>query len=244
VGDRLTMLLFAGCSYTDNPYFPRIAFGENVYRHTHCKILARGGVGNTFIARSILDNLIPEVDKVFVLWSGFSRIDISVPRHMEYQFDPYEVRSLTNDASWLHSGGFGGSWHSRSRYRYAQWIYDCIAAQYKPMDWNYLATQNLVAISGCLNTLDKLGIKYKFGFIYDIFQDYSDDNTSLSGPVSRTHPLLRLIPWEHCLSSSPFEFCRDRGLLDSTEPTPFHPSQIGYQEWWNSVKHEVPFELI
>jgi hypothetical protein len=238
------MLLFAGCSYTDNPYFPRIAFGEKVYSHIHCKILARGGVGNTFIARSILDNLTPEVDKVFVLWSGFSRIDISVPRQMEYQFDSYEHKSLTNDASWLHSGGFGGSWHSHSRYPYAQWIYDCVAAQYKPMDWNYLATQNLVTISGCLNTLDKLGIKYKFGFIYDIFQDYSDDNTSLSGPVSRNHPLLRLIPWEHCLSSTPFEFCRDRGSLDPSEPTPFHPSQVGYQEWWNSVRQEVPFELI
>jgi len=238
------MLLFAGCSYTDNPYFPRIAFGENVYNPTRCKILAQGGVGNTFIARSILDNLTPEVDKVFVLWSGFSRIDISVPKQMEYQFDPYEHRSLTNDASWLHSGGFGGSWHSHSRYPYAQWIYDCVTAQYKPMDWNYLATQNLVTISGCLNTLDKLGIEYKFGFIYDIFQDYSDDNTSLSGPVSRNHSLLRLIPWEHCLSSTPFEFCRDRGLLDPTEPTPFHPSQIGYQEWWNSVKQEVSFELI
>ena len=177
------MLLFAGCSYTDNPYFPSIAFGENVYSHTHCKILARGGASNAFIAQSILDNLIPEVDKVFVLWSGFSRIDIPVPKQMEYQFDLYEHRSLTNDAVWLHSGGFGGSWHSRPKYPYARWIYDCLDTLYKPMDWNYLATQNLVTISGCLNTLDKLGIEYKFGFIYDIFQDYSDDNTSLSGPV-------------------------------------------------------------
>ena len=112
------MLLFAGCSYTDNPYFPKIAFGPAVYRPNHCKILARGGAGNAFIAQSILDNLTPEVDKVFVLWSGLSRIDIPVPKQMEYQFDTYEHRSSTNDAVWLHSGGFGGSWHSRSRYPY------------------------------------------------------------------------------------------------------------------------------
>lgn len=238
------MFLLAGCSFADNLYFPRIAFGENVYSHVHCKILARGGTGNAFIAQSILDNLTPDVDKVFVLWSGFSRIDVPMPKQMEHQVGTYDQTSTTSDTIWLHSGGFGGSWHSHAKYAYAQWIYDCISTQYKPMDWNYLATRNLTAIAGCLNTLDKLGIKYKFGFIYDIFQDYSDKNTALSGPVSRDHPLLKLIPWEHCLKSSPFEFCRDRNLLDPTESTPFHPSKQGYQEWWNSVKHAVPFELI
>jgi hypothetical protein len=238
------MLLLAGCSFVDNSYLPRIAFGEDVYVHHHAKILARGGAGNAFIAQSILDNLTPDVDKVFVLWSGFSRIDIPLPKEMEYQVEVYEHTSPTSDAIWFHSGGFGGSWHSQPRYPYARWLYDYVSAQCKSMDWDYLATQNLTIISGCLNTLDRLGIKYKFGFIYDIFQDYSDDNTSLSGPVSRDHPLLRLIPWEHCLSSSPFEFCRDQNLLDPTESTPFHPTPLGYQEWWNTVKHEVPFELI
>ena len=238
------MLLLAGCSYTDNLYFPRIASGEKVYNHTCCKILARGGAGNKFIAQSILDNITPDVDKVFVLWTGFSRIDVPLPKQMNHQVEVYEHTSPTSDAIWFHSGGFGGSWHSHSKYPYARWLYDYVSAQYKPMDWDYLATQNLTVISGCLNTLDKLGIKYKFGFIYDIFQDYSDDNTSLSGPVSRDHSLLRLIPWEHCLSSSPFEFCKDQNLLDPTESTPFHPTSDGYQEWWNTVKHEVPFELI
>lgn len=238
------MLLLAGCSFTDNLYFPTIAFDENVYCSHYSKILARGGAGNAFIAQSILDNLTPDVDKVFVLWSGFSRIDISLPKQMEYQVEIYEHTSTTNDALWFHSGGFGGSWHSHSRYPYAQWLYDYVSAQYKPMDWDYLATKNLTVISGCLNTLDRLGIQYKFGFIYDIFQDYSNSHTALSGPVSRDHPLLRLIPWEHCLSSSPYEFCKDRNLLDPTEPTPFHPSEQGYQKWWDSVKQEVPFRLI
>lgn len=238
------MLLLAGCSYTDNPYFPRAAFGDNVYGYKYAKILARGGAGNAFIAQSILDNLKPDVDKVFVLWTGFSRIDISLPKQMEYQLDVYDQTSPTNDAIWFHSGGFGGSWHSQPRYPYARWIYDYVNAQYKPMDWNYFATRNLTAIAGCLNTLDRLGIQYKFGFIYDIFQDYSDGHTALSGPVSKDHPLLRLIPWEHCLSSSPYEFCKDQNLLDPTESTPFHPSEQGYQKWWDSVKQEVPFRLI
>jgi hypothetical protein len=237
------MLLLAGCSYVDNSHFPRAAFGDKVYGD-QCKIIARGGTGNAFIAQRILDNLTPDVDKVFVLWSGFSRIDIPLPKAMQHQVEPYEHTCTTDDTVWFHSGGFGGSWHSRPRYPYAQWLYDYLSVQYKPMDWDYLATRNLTAISGCLNTLERLGIKYKFGFIYDIFQDYSYNNTSLSGPVSRDHALLKFIPWEHCLSSSPFEFCRDQNLLDPTESTPFHPSPTGYQEWWNTVKHEVPFELM
>ena len=59
------MLLLSGCSYTDNEDFPSIAFGRRVYNKSLCKILAWGGAGNHYIARSILDNITPDVDKVF-----------------------------------------------------------------------------------------------------------------------------------------------------------------------------------
>jgi hypothetical protein len=235
------MLLLAGCSFTDNVHFPTVAFGPNIYDSNYAKILARGGAGNQYIAQSILDNLTPDVDKVFVLWSGMSRIDIPLPKPMEPEIEVYWHRSHGADAVWFHSGGFGGSWHSRSRYNYSKWIYDCLTTQYTPMDWNYLASLSLSVIAGCLNTLEALNIDYRFGWIYDIFSDYSDKNTSLNGSVSKDHHLLKTIPWHKCLNSTPFEFCRDRNLLDPTDD--FHPTAQGYQEWWNSVQDQVPFLL-
>lgn len=235
------MLLLAGCIYTDNSNFPAIAFGSNIYNHNYAKIIARGGAGNQYIAQSILDNLTPSVDKVFVLWSGTSRIDVPLPSQMDNEIDNYWHRTKSNGTVWFHSGGYGGTWHSRSRYPYAKWVYDYLKTQYTPLDWNYLASLSLAPIAGCLNTLERLGIEYRFGWIYDIFSDYSDDTTSLGGAVSRDHQLLQTIPWDKCLSSTPFEFCRDRGILDPIDN--FHPSATGYQEWWNSVRDEVPFLL-
>jgi hypothetical protein len=237
------MLLLSGCSYTDNEDFPSIAFGRRVYNKSLCKILARGGAGNHYIARSILDNITPDVDKVFILWSGLSRLDLEFPIEMKHDVSSYYEGSplhVTGDTIWFHTGGYDGTWHNHSRTKYSKYVHEFIKNQYLPLNWNYLVRKNLRSIIGCLNTLEQKNIEYRFGFIYDIFQDYSDSQQSLGGPVDRNEPLLDLINWNKFLPTTPYEFCTSNNLLSSDG---FHPSNEGFKQWWNSVSHLVPFTL-
>ena len=234
------MFLLAGCSYVDNSNFPAIAFGREIYWSHKSKIIAMGGAGNQYIAQTILDNVTCDTTGVFVLWSGLSRIDVQLPLEMDHDVENYWHRTYSKRSVWFHSGGYGGTWHSitNPKSKYERYIHSYLKAQYTPLNWNYLADISFVAISGALNMLERKGIQYRFGFIYDFFQDYSSKTTSLSGAVDRDHYMLDHIPWEKCISSTPYEFCRDNNLLDTDD---FHPSPDGYKQWWQKVKPEVPF---
>jgi len=234
------MFLLAGCSYVDNPDFPLIAFGDAIYNQNRAKIVAMGGAGNQYIAQTIADNVNCDTHDVFVLWSGMSRLDVQLPIEMDHDVENYWHRTFSKRSVWFHSGGYGGTWHSitNPKSRYAKYMHSYLEAQYKPLNWDYLAGISFTAISGALNLLETKNIQYRFGFIYDFFEDYSSDTTSLSGAVSRDHHMIDHIPWDKCISTTPYEFCRDNYLLDTDE---FHPSAEGYNEWWNTVKSEVPF---
>jgi len=235
------MLLISGCSYTDNYHFPTIAFGEQVYRQA--KNVAWGGAGNHYIASSVLDNLNQTIDKVFILWSGLSRLDIEFPVDVVNDIRPYYEGSpihITGQTAWFHTGGYDGTWCNWTRTKYEKYVYEYIRNQYLPLDFEYLNKQSLKHIVGCLNTLESMNIDYRFGFIYDIFHDYSAHQQSLSGPVDKNEPLLDLINWDKSLSLTPYEFCRENNLLSDDN---FHPSSEGYQRWWEIVSENVPFTI-
>ena len=234
------MLLLSGCSFVDNPYMPDIVRPGR----DQLLIVGQGGAGNAWISRGILEN-IQQADNVLVLWSGFSRLDIEVPAEMigdvkTYYDDnttPYHY-TKSKSSIWFHSGGWDGTWCNWTRTRYATYMYKLMQSQYKSLNWDHHTDKNLIAIAGCLNTLEAKGIPYKYGFICDIFKDYGTIQGSLGGAVSRDNPLLDLLNKEHCLSSSPYDYCSENNLLSGDR---FHPSELGYNKWWNSVKHEVPF---
>ena len=228
------MFLLAGCSFTDNPYFPRYAFGDRVHRTDLSIISARGGAGNYYIAASIIEHL-PVIDRVFVLWTGLSRIDLAVPAELKLQVEDFYHQETVGDTVWLMSGGFGGMWSlddSGLPKHYSAYLKD----QYVSCNWEYLSSKSLLQIATCLSLLEKKQIEYTFGFIYDIFAN-NEDQASLGGAVSRNNPILDLIPWDKCIPSTPYEFCKTRNLLSSDN---FHPSEQGYQQWADSVRSHLP----
>lgn len=233
------MLLIAGCSFVDNEDFPTVTFGPGVFMDQHARHLGRGGAGNHYIAQSVLDNL-HDADRVFILWSGLHRIDVSLPKSLRDDLGTYDHVHETRDELWFHSGGFAGSWHSHSRHHYPDWLYQYIQAQYKSMDWQYLTHRSLSAIASCLAVLEMREIPYAFGFIYDIHRDYSDTHSALGTPVDITDPVYQLVPWHRCLKTTPLEFCTEHGLLQDDG---FHPTREGYRQWWDTVRDQVPFGL-
>jgi hypothetical protein len=102
---------------------------------------------------------------------------------------------------------------------------------YHPQDWNMINRRSLQCVIGCLNTLEARNIPYRWNFIYDIFQDYSN-NSSLGPAMEPNDPLLQLMPVGNRLKSTPYEFCKHRNLLKSDN---FHPTQTGWQEWFVSL---------
>ena len=241
------MLLLGGCSFVDNPDFPPAAFGEKVYENGLVKHVGLGGAGNHYIARAVLENLSDDVDFALILFSGTSRIDIELPEEMVDDIMSFYTDKKTGcpvvtspQTVWFNSGGYGGNWHNHSRTKYADYIYQYLRSQYLPLNWEYLNNKSLIDVAGCLNTLEAKGIDYRFGFIYDIFKDQTHEQTSLGGAVSKDNPLLKLINWERAISSYPYDYCLEHGLLSDDD---FHPSREGYESWWNSIKHEVPYTL-
>lgn len=241
------MLLISGCSFVDNPHFLPLAWGIDVYAPDRTRSVARSGAGNQYIARSIMENLTvtyttserenqqARVDRVFVLWSGLSRIDVPLPLDQEFEIEEFWHRQRINRTTWYLSGGAEGLWNMNTTGS-PEFIRQYLKRQYMTYDWEYLATHSLSHVVGCLAMLEAQGIDYRFGFIHDIFQDHSDE-PSLGGAVSRENPMVALIPWHRCLSSSPYDFCRSRGMLSEDN---FHPSPEGYQAWIEDIRHLLP----
>jgi hypothetical protein len=229
------MLLVSGCSYLENNFF------SNLFYSIRCNgknltCLARSGAGNQYIADSILNNLNQQVTEIFVLWTGFNRVDISISKDINFETIKPWHKTQVNHTTWLHSGGLQGGLSSDEL---PSWLDNYLKYQYLPLDWNYLIDQNLRHVVGCLNTLEKLGINYAFGFIYNIYQDYSD-RFFLGGAVPRDHYLLKAIDWSKCVSITPYEYCLKNNLMHTDN---IHPSDKGYQTWWNQIQKELPFQL-
>jgi|TARA_R110000822_G_C15137410_1_gene475817 hypothetical protein len=234
------MLLISGCSFVDNAHLPYIIEPKNNQR----RIVSHGGAGNNWISRAVLENL-SGIDRVIVLFTGFSRIDVEIPIEMVGDIESYysdtdkPMHYTKNKQSvWFHSGGWDGTWCNWPRTRYADYMYKYMQSQYKPMNWDHHTDRNLIAIAGCLNTLEARGIPYRYGFIYDIFKDYSGTQGSLGGPVKADNPLLNYLDFNKCFKTSPYDYCFENNLLSTDN---FHPSTEGYASWWAQVKQDTPW---
>ena len=224
------MLLLAGCSFVNDPDCHLTGFGSLAHDYHSCRIVSRSGAGNAYIASSILDNLTNDITEVFVLWSGLSRIDLALPKCRVDSIGNFSHKNLEQHELWIHSGGWGGSWTIEQK-KLPSWLCQYLENMYHPQDWNMINRRSLQCVIGCLNTLEARNIPYRWNFIYDIFQDYSN-NSSLGPAMEPNDPLVQLIPPDSRLTSTPYEFCKHRNLL---KPDNFHPTQTGWQEWFNSL---------
>lgn len=219
------MLLLAGCSYLHNPYLPSIIAGSDSY-----ELIAKGSAGNEFIAKSVIYNIRrTNYKKVFILWSGLIRLDLEVSNTLDLSgVDEYR-KTQRDQRTWFHSGGLEGGCLKDPAV--PKWIKNHFQQQYLTLDYDLIQSQSLYHISTCLNTLEAQGIDYRFGFIYDIHKP-DNGQYSLGKEVLKTHPLVHLIPWKKSISSTPYDYCLEHGLLSEDR---FHPSEEGYQKWWDSV---------
>lgn len=230
------MLVVSGCSFIDNDTMPGVLTQYATDHGRNICNLSRGGAGNFYIGQSVLTT-IGRASGVFILWSGLHRIDIALPKQLHAQLKDCNVTDVGNDL-WFHCGGILGNWHTHSAT--PSWLQQFFKQQYHSLDYEYLNGRSLTAIASCLAFLEYLAVPYCFGFVYDIHQDYTLQQHSLSSAVDVNHAMYKAIPWHKCLPSTPYEHCVERGLLSQDQ---FHPSAVGYQSWWQSVQPQVSKHL-
>lgn len=219
------MLLLAGCSYLHNPYLPSI-----IAKDTPFDNISQSSAGNEFIAKSVLYNLkTASYKKVFILWTGLIRLDLEVSNVLDLSMVNKVRKTKRNNRTWFHSGGLDGGCLRDPTV--PGWIKNYFQQQYLPLDYELIQSQNLYHIASCLNVLESQGIDYRFGFIYDIHKP-DNGQYSLGPEISKSHPMMKLIPWEKSVSLTPYDFCLEHGLLGVDR---FHPTFEGYQKWWDSV---------
>jgi hypothetical protein len=224
------MLLLAGCSYVNDPDCHLTGFGVMAHDFHRCRIISRSGAGNYYIAHSILSHLDQlDVSEVFVLWSGLSRIDIPGPLAQAQQLQTSHI-NLEEDCAWIHSGGWAGTW-TLDQKKSPNTLGDYFRLQYSALDWDFINQQSLMRIAGCLNTLEVRKIPYRWGFIYDIYQDHSNE-TSLSGAVKADEPLLKMLPWDKFVGPAPYDYCLSQNLLSEDR---FHPTREGWRVWFENL---------
>ena len=204
-------------------------FGEGIIN------MARSGAGNEYIAHSIIETCTTHtsIDYVFVLWSGISRIDVSFGNSVVNTInDNLNHCTSLNDRNWIHCGGLLGSHLELGKKNILK---QYIKTQHFESDLKYLTNITLYNILITQAFLENRDIKYDFGWIYNPHIQYDlDDNIEISNELilDKTSPLYNNIEWDKFLPTYPYNWCKERVLL---EDDGFHPTDKGLSQWFENL---------
>lgn len=212
---------------------------REIFDHGTVTNLAVPGSGNRYIAESVMDHVIhhPDVDFVFVNWSGLNRLDFALPRGLPagYQ-DPYSPQRQTwNSQYWTNNMA---PW--RDRAVSIQIDEPLTRMMYQEKGYRSVKAQNLLQVILLQDFLRCRGIPYLYCFLYDYVNADFDhnhltgealdhDGFSTLGSVDPEEPLLRQIDWDHCLTPSGLDWAlrQDANMMQDS----VHLTNTGYRLW-------------
>jgi hypothetical protein len=196
--------------------------------------MARAGAGNEYIAHSIIETCVTEnIDFVFVLWSGISRVDVSFGDHVIGSINETSNHcTQINARNWMHCGGMIGSHLGLKKDNILKRY---IATQHKEYDDMYLTNATLYNVLVAQEFLKHNNIDYKFGFIYNphVNYDINDDvNVYSEGSLNTESKLYDSVDWGQFLDSYPYNWCKSRNMLEDDK---FHPTDDGMSAWYETL---------
>jgi hypothetical protein len=220
--------LIVGCSFVNNLIWDHYTNKINWILHPDVYTSAAPGAGNESIAVRLLHECSQKkYDQVFVLWSGINRIDVSLSEKLKPHLDQCSFCVDVGGTTWYHSGGMAGSWTDNT-YTYPGIVKELIKNQYLEADIRYLSDRTFRSIITAQSFLSQQNISYKMAFAYDIYKDYSWQE-SFFGAVDVTSPMFKLIDWDKIQTENTlYEWA-------SSDPTRMsdriHPSRDAVREW-------------
>jgi hypothetical protein len=100
----MAKVVVSGCSFTEGAAWPEVLFPND-----HIINLGRAGAGNTYIAESVLHAVYhePDVQSVFMVFSGINRTDIMVPNTpgMQQFLEQHKYGATLGSRCYVFSGG-------------------------------------------------------------------------------------------------------------------------------------------
>ena len=229
--------LVGGCSFTsDNQGWQSVLYKK----YPHITNTAYPAVGNTYIANTIQDRCLRRhYDMVFVMWSGYSRLDIPSTWRQK-RLETYEwfveTRHSGSNVEWMLSGGLNAGWSGSKDPD----VKELFRRLYLEMDHEHLCYLTLKNIIATQQLLKSMGQPYRFmSFInfWDALRPhqefrsfYYDDPPMSSWP--RLQWLVDKIDWNHWIfddgRNGIYERCITR---DDLHADGLHPGSAVQQQW-------------
>ena len=226
-------LVVSGCSFTKTPFENEWAL--TLVRHFkvhHHVNLAESGAGNFYIADSLqhylrVNNLNPRETLVLVMWSGPSRIDLTVSDEFYRMVQtPYKASVLGKN--YIFSGGELGSWQA-----------DLLV---RPVFENLYKTKSFAAqahdtITNIIQTRDFLknnGYSFWFMSYVNYWQNTPDYVSDMDLSMGYHTPTLASVSddanwiWVNDNKDCFYEYAKARQLLSGDG---FHPDEQAHQEF-------------
>lgn len=231
-------LVVGGCSFTKTFYEHEWALNLvrefNIERHVN---LAESAAGNSYIADSLQNylrnsSLDPAETLVIVMWSGPSRLDLTVSD--EY-FDmlQYGYKKKVAGKNYVFSGGELGTWNLDSL------IEPVFHRIYQTKNINSFARDTITNVMQTKDFLTLNGFKFKFlsyvNYWADVDGFVSDMDLSIGFYEPKLAKLVKTDPnwiWTDNEFNCFYEFAKHRSLISEDG---FHPNEQAHKEFTQEV---------
>jgi hypothetical protein len=213
--------LVVGCSFLENLK----------YNNSKIKVIGIPAAGNRLISAVVSYELATnEYDKVYVLWSGISRLDVPIGIDLHNTFNSnYSYYYKLNDTVWYSSGGIQASGSTGSCPSDIKKIF---YTQYLASTKKILTEWSLSSVLATQSLLEFKNIFYKMGFIYNIHNPAFakiDWLSNVLGTVDQTATAYQLIDWSKIqIYNNPHDWATVHNMLLNDN---FHPKLEGMIQW-------------
>ena len=105
--------------------------------------------------------------------------------------------------------------------------------QYLDDNIKYYSELTFQSMVNCFTLLNQYNIDYKFSFIYDIFSNHANNETSLGKIITKDSYYYHHIDWGKYIKCTPYEYGLKHDLMEDDE---FHLTADGMKQWAEEVK--------
>ena len=230
-------IVVGGCSFTKTTYeneWPLV-----IARHFNAAVhvnLAESGAGNYFIADSMQNylrnsSLDPRETLVLIMWSGPSRIDLTVSDNFYSMTDTLYKAQVTGK-NYVFSGGELGNWHSDSLLR------PVFESLYKIKNVTALLQDTITSIIQTQNFLEYQGYQYRFMSYVNYWQNTPEYVSDMDLSYGHYAPELVKVSddehwiWVNSNKDCFYEYAKTHQLIGSDG---FHPDEQAHQQFARDI---------
>lgn len=220
-----------GCSFTQTPIGGWTLPIINKFGPFNHENLACSAAGNDYISKSLIHGLlnldyVPSETLVMVMWSGVSRVDLTVSDEF-YDCLDYPHKHRAHGQNYVFSGGAVGTWSEDP------FLKPILKPIYKSQDNSTFADNTLLDIYNAQTFLENHGYHYYFMSYVDYWGDDLNPvaDMDFNIPPHASKSLLSKIDFSKWIFADNdkkclYEFAKSAKLLDADN---FHPSEEGYK---------------